>query len=212
MKITKLFHSCILIEEGETKILIDPGHWMFEEKRAEIKDFSDVSAVLITHEHPDHFYLEALGEIKKAGARIITNKSVSSKLKEINIDSEVLSPGESIDVSGISVKAVDCPHGILPIPVPENIGFLIQDKVFHPGDCVTVRDIKNVEVLLSPFVAPWTKLIESVEFTKIINPKIVVPIHDGFMKYDFALNVFTKVISEAGIEVFSKNPGESFTI
>ncbi|MBI2667064.1 MBL fold metallo-hydrolase [Candidatus Woesearchaeota archaeon] len=59
MKLTKIFHSCILIEEkinsNTVKILIDPGTWMFSEKWAKPEDFSDVDIVLVTHEHQDHY-------------------------------------------------------------------------------------------------------------------------------------------------------------
>ncbi|MBI2667063.1 hypothetical protein HYX13_05615 [Candidatus Woesearchaeota archaeon] len=50
-------------------------------------------------------------------------------------------------------------------------------------------------------------------FTKRIKPKVAVPIHDGFMKYPLSsLNRFDKVISEAGILVKAKLPGESVDV
>ncbi len=212
MKITKIFHSCILLEEKDTKILIDPGSWVFEEKIAKPSDFKDVKAVLITHEHPDHFYSEALALIKKGGARIITNGSVASKLNEVGIDSDVLQTGDTNKVDGVSIRAIKCPHGIIPIPVPENTGFIIQEKVFHPGDSLVTKGVKNIQVYMTPITAPWMKLTEGVEATKVIKPKVSVPVHDGFMKYPFALNIFTKVITESGISVRAKDPGASLEI
>lgn len=49
-------------------------------------------------------------------------------------------------------------------------------------------------------------------FVKKLNPKIAVPIHDGFMKYPFALIMFEKALSETGIGVKAKLPGESVEI
>ncbi len=207
MKVTKVFHSCILVEENGVKILIDPGTWGFDEGKQNPTDFSDVAAVLVTHEHQDHLHPQSLREI---GARIITNKSIAAKLKEEGINTEVLSPGKTVDVSGMKVRALDCPHGILPVPGPENTGFVLNDKIFHPGDCVTVK-VPNIPILLVPVIAPWMRLVEGIDFTKSTKPKIAVPIHDGFMKYPFVANIFEKVISESGIQVKAKNAGESFT-
>ncbi|MBI2583897.1 MAG: MBL fold metallo-hydrolase [Candidatus Aenigmarchaeota archaeon] len=214
MKITKIYHSCILLEENDAKILIDPGHWVFEHTDAKPSDFSDVNAVLITHEHPDHFYPEALDEIRSSGARIITNKSLAPKIREKGMKADMLNPGEVTDVSGISVKAADCPHGILPVPVPENVGFVIQDKIFHPGDCTTIRGIQ-CDILITPCAAPWMRTIEGVKFAKSVRPKIAIPVHEGFMRDSFASrirDIFEKVVSESRIEIKAKNPGESFEI
>ena len=166
--------------------------------------------MLVTHEHQDHYYPEALKEFAGYGARIITNSSITSKLREFDVDSEALKPGDSTDVSVISIKATDSPHGALPVPVPENIGFVIDNRLFITGD--SLLPVMHAEVAFIPITAPWMKLTEAVEFTKKINPNIAVPVHDGFMKYPFALNLFTKVISEAGIQVKAGNPGESFEI
>ncbi len=208
MKLTKIFHSCILLEEKGLKILIDPGSWVFQEKWAKAEDFVDVDLVLITHEHQDHYYPEALKIILQNGARCFTNKSLVPKMKEAGFSAEALLPGQMISIKGISILGTNSPHGINPLPVPENLGFVINGKVFHPGDSLEPDMVKSVDVLLAPITAPWMKLIEGVDFTKRLKPKIAIPIHDGFMKYPFALLQFEKVILEAGFQVPVKYPGE----
>lgn len=55
MKITKFAHSCLLIEVAGAKILTDLGSW-----NPEIPEVSGLNAILITHEHTDHFDIEKL--------------------------------------------------------------------------------------------------------------------------------------------------------
>ena len=105
-KITKIFHSCILIEYKHAKILIDPGAWVFEEKKASVEDFLGVDAVLVTHEHIDHYYPDALRVLQKNGSRIITNKDLVEKMKAAGIAAEGLGPEEVIEIKGIKIKGV----------------------------------------------------------------------------------------------------------
>ncbi len=210
MKITKIFHSCVLIEDEGTKILLDPGKWQFDENVVQPVEFYDVDAILVTHEHQDHYYPEALKEINR---KIITNRSLAQKMKEEGLNVEFLSPGVETSVNGISIRALDCPHGALPVPCPENTGFLIGGKVFAPGDSLVLhKEIQNVEVLLAPVIAPWMRVAEGIDFVKHVKPKVTVPVHDGFMKYPFALNMFCKVLEESGFNVQAKDPGMSFEI
>lgn len=202
----------MLIEEGKTKILIDPGTWVFGEKISKPADFSDVAAVLVTHEHPDHLDIQSLSEILKGKATLISNRSVSTILKKSNLYPKILGYGEQIKIGGVTIEGINSPHGTNPVPMPENIGFLIDKKIFHPGDSLKVSDLPKVQVYLAPITAPWATLNNVVEATKDLSPKTVIPIHDGYMKYPFALDLFSKVISDSGIVVTAKFPGESVTI
>ncbi len=216
MKITKIFHSCILLEDKRAKILIDPGAWVFEQKAAKVSDFSDADAVLITHEHPDHYYPEALRELAKNGARIVTNKELAAKMADIGIRAETIEQDQRIDVKGIPIVGVHCPHGSLPFPAPDNIGFKIDGKIFHPGDNASVRGLRDIEVLFVPVAGPWVKVVEAVMLAKTLRPKIAVPIHDGMITDFFVQRlretIFGQPASEWGIEVKAANPGESFEI
>ena len=55
MIVTHLGHSCLLVEAGGARLLIDPGAFTtgFEE-------LTDLDAVLVTHQHPDHLDVERL--------------------------------------------------------------------------------------------------------------------------------------------------------
>ena len=51
MKITRYYQSCLLVEEGSARILIDPSGAEAER----FDSFGKLDAVLYTHEHSDHF-------------------------------------------------------------------------------------------------------------------------------------------------------------
>jgi L-ascorbate metabolism protein UlaG (beta-lactamase superfamily) len=78
MKVTKYAHSCLLIEEEGAKVLTDLGSW-----NPEVPEITGLDAILITHEHADHFDVEKLNTLLSAnpGAKVITHVAVGTKLR-----------------------------------------------------------------------------------------------------------------------------------
>lgn len=215
MIIKKFLHSCILLEKGGKRILIDPGSYTFIERKVTPKEIGQVDAILITHSHPDHYYPDALKAFVAMGpVRIIASEEICGLLEKEKLPFEIIKPGEVVEAAGCTVKAIEAPHGPLPIPVPHNMGYLIDGKIFDPGDCVTV-DVK-CEVLLLPALAPWERLNEAIDFTKRVKPKVVVPVHDWFVK-DFSLERFYSimckpVLEKEGIEFKPLQLGEKLEV
>lgn len=177
MQITKYGHSCVLLDDGTTKILFDPGSY------SEVPDIA-VDAIIITHVHQDHFHIDEVQKLlKNSAARIITNTEVGEELKKNNIEFEVVEDGNSTKVNTFDVKAVGNDHAIIhpTWPIAQNTGYLINDKIFHPGDSLVVPP-SEIEVLLLPIVAPWSKISETLDYIAAVKPKACFPIHDGFLK------------------------------
>lgn len=55
MRLTKLGHSCVRLEKDGATLVIDPGIWSGPGA------LDGASAVLVTHEHPDHLDADAIG-------------------------------------------------------------------------------------------------------------------------------------------------------
>ena len=61
MQLTKYGHSCLLVTDGDARVLIDPGVFStgFEGLRG-------LTAVLITHQHADHLDIDRLATLLEA--------------------------------------------------------------------------------------------------------------------------------------------------
>ena len=73
MRITHLGHSAVLAETDSARILIDPGN--FSDRWHSL---TDLDAVLVTHQHPDHLdpqHLPALLEANQE-ARVLVEPSI----------------------------------------------------------------------------------------------------------------------------------------
>lgn len=187
MIIKKYFHSCLLVEENGKRLLFDPGYYSFIENKIKPADIGPVDLIIYTHNHQDHIYLNALKELLKLkSAQIITTQEISDLLLKEGIESRTVKAQESFLVEGFNIKTFTAQHGSIPGALPENIGFLVNGKLLHPGDSLEVENISGCEVLALPITAPWLRYVDSIEFAKKFKPKTVIPIHDAIVK-DFVL-------------------------
>ncbi len=186
MKVTKFGHSCLYVEEGDARILIDPGSYVFKETTVRPEDIPAADVILLTHEHADHTDPDALRVIlKKNAASIWTNAGVQVALAKHGIASEVIARGATRTMKGVSVRGIACDHGFISDKYPrvENIGFLVAGRLFDPGDCVTPSEEVHADILALPIAAPWMAVREAVDFALRVKPKVVIPIHDRIVRW-----------------------------
>lgn len=216
MTIQKIGHSCLLLEENGKRLLIDPGTWAFAPIGAmQPEDIGPVDVVLFTHEHADHFSVDVLKRIAAMHMpRIISHESIQKLLAKEGIQCEVLLPEQEMTVEEFRIRGIKADHGDLIVPKPENMGFLVNNAVFVSGDSLTFEAV-SCEVFAMPLGGPWMRLKDAVEKTKALKPKVVVPVHDAFIKDFFLVRLYetvTRVLKEEGIECLLLTPGEKFTV
>lgn len=211
MHITKLGHSCLLIQEGEARILIDPGVWS-----EDVSGITNLDALFISHEHPDHTDSERVAVLllNNPNLKIFTNPGVGQVLTAANIPWTTFVHGEVQNVNDLSIEAVGEKHAeIYPnFPIVHNTGFLIDDRFFYPGDSFVIPD-KPVEILALPVCAPWLKMADALDYAKKINPKICFPVHDGMLKHAGPFHKLPRmVLGEENIKVLIPEIGISFSV
>ena len=175
MRITKFGHACVRLEHEGRSIVLDPG--MFTDPSA----VDGAGAVLITHEHPDHYVPDLL---RRTDAPVFTIAAVADRIREDAPDVfervTVVAPGESFD-PGIPVRVVGELHAVIHPEMKRffNSGYVVTGDltVYHPGDSLTMPD-EDIDVLLVPSSAPWLKASEAVDFARAVKAPRNVAIHD----------------------------------
>lgn len=208
MKITKLGHCCLLVEDNGKKILTDPGAWTTEQN--EIKG---LDIVLITHEHADHFHIDSLKIVlaNNPNAIVITNSRVAELLAEQGIPATVVGDLQTITASEIVIAGFGTEHAsIYPSISPVmNTGYLIQSKFFMAGDAFTNPGLP-IEILAMPMIGPWMKLAESIDWARQIKPKVCIPVHDGMLNpRQWIYGLPAKILPEDDIRFDALEPGSS---
>lgn len=176
MKITKLGHCCLVIEENGVRIMTDPGAWTTVQN--EVKN---IDIILITHEHADHLHMESVKTVLQNNPKavLITNSAVGKILAAENIQHEILEHGGSNVVKNIALEGHGEKHAYIyeDVGQVQNTGFMIANRLFYPGDAL-FNPGQSVEILALPVAGPWIKISEAVDYAKAIKPRVAFPVHD----------------------------------
>jgi len=175
MQLTWLGHSTFRLEKDGFVAVVDPG------LVAPDTALDDADAVLITHEHGDHFLPSLIAKRIAAKPRlpIWTNRDVAALLAGSGAKVHVIGDGDAFDVGGITVHA----HGEWHAPIhPDvrrvrNTGFLFEHRVFHPGDAYTDPHAP-VDLLFVPEFGLYTRPGYALDFIRRLKPKQASPVHD----------------------------------
>ncbi len=178
MRLTKYTHSCVRLEQDDRVLVIDPGEW------TEPTALDGASAVLVTHEHTDHIDLArvtaALGS--DPALTVYTNPAVAQQLGEPDDRVVTVAPGDAFEAAGFGVRVVGGKHAEIYEGLPQcpNLGFVVDDLLYHPGDALFVPEA-GIETLLVPATAPWLKMAEALDFVRAVAPARAHPVHDAML-------------------------------
>lgn len=181
MKLTHFGHSCLLADFGDTSVLFDPGTFSHG-----FEGIAGLSAILVTHQHPDHADVDRLPALIEAnpGAALYADPATAAQL---GAPWQPVHVGDELTVGSLHIRGAGGQHAVIhpEIPVIDNISYLVGDgdhraRLMHPGDALFVPD-EAVDVLATPAAAPWMKVAEAVDYLRAVSPRAAVPIHQGII-------------------------------
>jgi L-ascorbate metabolism protein UlaG (beta-lactamase superfamily) len=200
VRITKYEHSTLLLTVGDENLVIDPGSFLSS------PDFSDVVAIVITHEHADHWTPEQLRRIldKNPDAQIIGPQGVADAAGEFEV--EVVKAGDLVQAGPFSLQFFGGEHSVIheSLPVVDNVGVLVNDELYYAGDSYTVPDVE-VGTLAAPVGAPWLKIGDAMDYVLAVTPK------RAFYTHDMTLSVAGKTMGAARLAWATEQNGGTFT-
>lgn len=198
MKITRFGHAAVLVEIASTRILIDPGSFSVDDAFS----LTGLSAVVVTHQHPDHVDQARLPRLLETNPdAVLLADPQSAAMLESGAWLENADGKETL-IGPVTLGGVGSTHAeITPqLPRVNNVGVLIsaQDEpvLFHPGDSYEYVP-EGVDVLALPLSAPWTKVSETIDFLRRVDPRTFFPIHDRTIS-DVAYPIYWGHVSNFG--------------
>lgn len=209
MKISKHLHSCLLVEEKGTTVLLDPGIFTAQEHALDVTKLSRLDYILITHEHHDHMHIQLIKELISAfpDVKIISNPSIEKILGEEKI---AVHTDLSVLPANVGIQFEEIPHEQLwDRQVPQNLVFTVFDKLTHPGDSHQLETTSDALAL--PLEAPWGSTKNAVELALKLKPKVIIPIHDWMWKDNIRQMMYQRLtgfFKEHGIDFKGVGTGD----
>jgi L-ascorbate metabolism protein UlaG (beta-lactamase superfamily) len=210
MRITKFSHSCVRLSHDGSDVVVDPGGW------SEREALDGVAAVLVTHEHPDHWTLD---QLRATDAPVYTIEAVAAQVRDadpaVAERLHVVRPGEELDVAGFAVRVVGEKHAVIHPELKhfDNSGFVLSaggESVYHPGDSFELPG-QDVDVFCGPVCAPWAKMSDLLDLARDVGAARTLGIHDGVWS-ERALPIvdgnMEKFLGDRGLSYSRPAPGQ----
>ena len=153
LTITRITHSCHLIQIGELTVLTDP--W-FSEKAfyhpgepvaRQPSELPRLDAVLITHHHYDHCDLAAFAAYQDKNVPMIVAGPVASRARAAGFtDVRALQPWETAAAGDLTITAAPAKHAVY------EVTFVISAagrSVYFAGDTMLIPELRTLRSRLS---------------------------------------------------------------
>lgn len=178
MKLTKFAHACFTVTKDDATIIVDPGNWS-----TNIEGLTNVIAVVITHEHADHFGPQQIEAISSEfpSATVYAYAGITTGITQL--PTHPVSAGDTIEVGPFTLAFYGGNHATIhPSFAPvANLGVMINNTLYYPGDSFALPQV-SVQTLALPVSAPWMKISEAMDFCSAINASsLVFPTHDAIL-------------------------------
>jgi L-ascorbate metabolism protein UlaG (beta-lactamase superfamily) len=201
--VTRVTHSCHLIEIGGRTFLTDPwfstrsGYFQGEPIAVGIPDLPRLDGVLISHDHYDHCDLAAFATYRDRSVPLFVAETVVDPARRHGFHNvTALKPWEEAGAGGVTVTATPAKHGVYEVTFvlrsgPEAVYFAgdtmlipelgeIPQRLGHislallPTNGLHIRPANNMQVVMNAQ--------EAAELTAILKPELAIPHHYAFTK------------------------------
>lgn len=212
MKLTKLEHAALILEEDGSKLFVDPGSFT-----TPITDASDTVAVVITHEHADHWTPEQLNRILEQSPDAVILGPEGVALAATDFAVRAVKPDETVEIGPFILRFFGGKHAQIhsSIPIVDNVGVVVNDALVYPGDSFAAPGLSEIDVLAVPSSAPWLKASEFIDYVLGLKPK------HAFATHEMVSSVIGKQMANARIQwaveqgggrLLDLQPGDSYDI
>jgi L-ascorbate metabolism protein UlaG (beta-lactamase superfamily) len=199
--VTRVTHSCHLIEIGDRTFLTDPwfstkpGYYQGEPIAITIPDLPRLDGVLISHAHYDHCDLKTFAAYRDQQVPIFAAATVVDEARANGFsDVTGLDPWESVDVGPVTITATPAKHGVHEVTFVLRAG---SAAIYFAGDTLYIPELNQIPERLGPItlaLLPTNGLQirpandrqvvmnadDAARLTAVLKPELAIPHHYAF--------------------------------
>lgn len=211
MRITKYAHACLVVEEQGKKLVLDPGGLT-----PDFGELAGIVAVVVTHQHYDHFNAEHLQAIIAANpdVRIFMPEDAQAQFNDRHV--QAVRPSQQAAVGPFTLRFFGGQHAVVhsSLAMPENVGVLVNDTLYYPGDSLAPPQ-QPPKILALPTSAPWLKIGESIDYLLAVKPVQCFSTHDAILSdagHQLVQKTMSNICQQHGIAYKHLMAGQSLDV
>ncbi|MGP3667058.1 MAG: MBL fold metallo-hydrolase [Candidatus Bathyarchaeota archaeon] len=171
-------YSGVVVKTPKSVAIFDPVNTKPE-------DVLNADALIITHEHYDHFDPKTVVKIwKQTNATIVTTPYIAKQLKEVSpVKIKALNVGEEASVGDIILNAEHSSH-----PANQPLTFVLTTseniRIYHSSDSKPYPEMREIGkkysidiAFCTVGIAPGASPASGVEIAELVKPKVAIPYH-----------------------------------
>lgn len=211
MKVTKLEHATLVLEQAGKTLILDPGFYT-----RPMDGFQNVVAIVITHNHDDHVHEDQIARIVRDNPDVVILGTKEVAVRLASFDAKSVTHGDHHQLGPFTAEFFGDLHIEIhrSIPLIQNCGVMINDVLYYPGDSYTQPD-RKVKYLAYPSSAPWLKIGDVMDFVAAVKPEHCFPTHNIHLSeqgHQMNNSRIKQVIEEHGGRFNFYQPGETFEL
>lgn len=175
MRVTKYEHATLVLRQDDAALVIDPGSFT-----KPLTDLAGLVGVVLTHEHADHWTPDHLARITAEfpSVPLFAPEGVVRAAEHFSITR--VSPGDTVTAGPFRLEFFGGLHEVIhsSIPIVDNVGVMVNDLLYYPGDSYAVPAGRRVPLLAAPVGAPWLRIGDAIDFVLAVAPERAFATHD----------------------------------
>ncbi len=167
--------------------------------------------ILISHAHSDHADLDSLKQVLTSKTVLIISPNVAgfyeSHKDEIGVPAVILDEGETTEVDGIKIKAVPAYDDQIHFRNGKGMGFVVSvdgERIYFAGGTRVFPEMAQIESDVT--IYPWYRNADVLEAAKILQTKVLIPVHVGYSGVKAFVDVYGKEITRLTIIALEPGP------
>lgn len=201
LTVTRVTHSCVLLDFDGTVILTDPwfsekpGYMRGEPLGFTVAQLPQLSGVIVSHGHYDHYDMAAFQEYRDKAVPMLVKRSIAEPARKVGFTNVTeMDAWETHTIGPVTITAAPAKHG-----VPE-ITYMLQTAdftVFFGADTLLIPELDeipqrfpNIDLALVPVnglqIRPaLNKRVvmnaqQAAALCAKLRPRVAIPIHYAF--------------------------------
>ncbi|MEI6650758.1 MAG: metal-dependent hydrolase [Candidatus Moraniibacteriota bacterium] len=215
-----LGHAAFQLAFDDVMVLIDP--WITGNPKSPLSFFDDIVAadlILVTHDHYDHGFEDAVSITKRTGATLVAISGFANKFKKEGVTDLVSGNlGGTVETHGFRITFFPAIHSV---PTGSPCGFVVRHRDFsfyHSGDTAFFGDMallaeEHLDLAFLPIGSTYTMdMRDAARAVEAIMPATVIPMHyDTFTTIKADPKEFEHLVGDTA-KVVILTPGETVNL